>query len=443
MSIGTDLKKAGFHEVEDATSPSTYSLATHDNLLSEQHYNRGAKRWNKASLVIVETPITDAAKKTKILSNWTAVARYKDQTLLIKNVDGTYSAYNYQSTLVRTGSFSDLLNIIKMDLSPVILYGPPGTGKTFTLQTQYYRSQEFKKKFFVTFHQSYSYEDFVIGIKPTLIESGGDAKQDLSYALQHGVFYDACEVAAKLAGYDNLQKCLEASADDREEKFKSAVSKNNLVLFCIDEINRANVSAVFGDLIALIETSKRLGASNEMICSLPYKFNESVIQFGVPMNLVIVGAMNTADRSIQLLDSALRRRFRFKELLPNYDKIPFEKARDLLKAINGRIRYLLDKDHQIGHTYFMGCMDEFDVYNALTEKVIPLLEEYFYNDINKIRVVLNETKPEDESYFYEIDKIDIDHSSDFYNDEKTLYKLKSIDGVIDSTVADKYIAHII
>ena len=91
----------------------------------------------------------------------------------------------------------------------------------------------------------------------------------------------------------------------------------------------------------------------------------------------------------------------------------------------------------------MGCMDEFDVYNALTEKVIPLLEEYFYNDINKIRVVLNETKPEDESYFYEIDKIDIDHSSDFYNDEKTLYKLKSIDGVIDSTVADKYIAHII
>ena len=173
------------------------------------------------------------------------------------------------------------------------------------------------------------------------------------------------------------------------------------------------------------------------------EFNESVIQFGVPMNLVIVGAMNTADRSIQLLDSALRRRFRFKELLPNYDKIPFEKARDLLKAINGRIRYLLDKDHQIGHTYFMGCMDEFDVYNALTEKVIPLLEEYFYNDINKIRVVLNETKPEDESYFYEIDKIDIDHSSDFYNDEKTLYKLKSIDGVIDSTVADKYIEHII
>lgn len=442
MSTESDLKKAGFHEVLDATYPKTYEFISYDNILSAQHFNRGSKKWAKAEIVILDTPFRDNTQKNQVLSNWPNVARYKDQTLLVKELDGTYTAYDYSSTVINNGKISDLLNIINMDLTPIILYGPPGTGKTFTLQQQYYNQYKDPDRFFVTFHQSYSYEDFVIGIKPYLSSVQSQSTGNISYVLQKGVFYDACERAALLAGFNDLQDCLSASAQDRETKMKAAVQNNKTVLFCIDEINRANVSAVFGDLIALIEVSKRLGSKYEMICSLPYKDNNQVVPFGVPLNLLIVGAMNTADRSIQLLDSALRRRFRFKELLPNYDAIPFIKAKKILKAMNGRIRYLLDKDHQIGHTFFIDCVDEFGVFHAIVDKIIPLLEEYFYNDVQKIRLVLNETATNDPHYFYEEDTISIDHSSDLYDDDKSLYKIKTIADVNDSASAALYLDHI-
>ena len=416
-------------------------------MFSEQHYNRGAKRWTKAEACILDTSFDGPDQKSRALKNWTEVAKYKDQTLFVRESDGTYTAYDYRGIAVRNGTISNLLKIIKMDLIPVILYGPPGTGKTFSLQQQYYNCYEDSNRFFVTFHQSYSYEDFVIGIKPVLSsENEGAASNtssgNISYALQKGVFYDACDRAAKTAGFKDLQDCISASQSERETKMKDAVNNNKVTLFCIDEINRANVSAVFGDLIALIEVSKRLGAKNEMICKLPYKKNDQQIPFGVPLNLVIVGAMNTADRSIQLLDSALRRRFRFKELLPDYEKITYPKAKEILKAINARIRYLLDKDHQIGHTYFIECTDDFGVYTAIVDKIIPLLEEYFYNDVNKVRMVLNETASSDENYFYEEDDVKIDPSSEYYDDDKTLYRLKNISDVKDEESAGRYIAHI-
>lgn len=448
MSVENDFRRAGFHQIVDATYPGTYEFITLENLFSKQCFNRGAKRWTKAECCILEIPFSDDSEKKRALSNWATVAKFKDQTLFVKEIDDTYTAYDYNGTVICNGMISELLKVIKMDLTPVILYGPPGTGKTFSLQQQYYNCFKDPNRFFVTFHQSYSYEDFVIGIKPILssVTSGPSSTPSsgsISYALQKGVFYDACDQAAKLAGYNDLQDCISAQESDREKKIKDAVNNNKLVLFCIDEINRANVSAVFGDLIALIEVSKRLGAKNEMICKLPYKLNDKQISFGVPLNLVIVGAMNTADRSIQLLDSALRRRFKFKELLPNYSKITNPKAKKILEAINSRIRYLLDKDHQIGHTYFIECTDDFGVYNAIVDKIIPLLEEYFYNDIGKIRMVLNETNTSDDHYFYEKDTVDINPSSDYYDDDKTLFRLKNITDVKDDISAGKYIAHII
>ncbi|HRZ97497.1 MAG TPA: AAA family ATPase, partial [Paludibacter sp.] len=175
---------------------------------------------------------------------------------------------------------------------------------------------------------------------------------------------------------------------------KSSKVIQNFVLI-IDEINRGNVSQIFGELITLIEDDKRLGNSEALEVTLPY----SKEKFGVPPNLFIIGTMNTADRSVEALDTALRRRFSFEEMPPKPDLIKAHgHAKDgmvedidlvqVLKTINKRIEVLLDKDHQIGHSYFMCVSDVDDLKFAFRNKIIPLLQEYFFGDYGKIGLVL-------------------------------------------------------
>lgn len=191
---------------------------------------------------------------------------------------------------------------------------------------------------------------------------------------------------------------LKKSALDLEEiqsllSDSDAYSPQNRVMI-IDEINRGNISKIFGELITLLEHDKRIGGDNELQVRLP----SSGDIFGIPENVYVIGTMNTADRSIAFLDVALRRRFKFIEKMPNSDVIrqhlPDEGVIEnidvagILDTINDRIELLYDRDHQIGHSYFLKITTLHDLRNVICDKIIPLLQEYFYGDWMKISVVL-------------------------------------------------------
>ena len=312
----------------------------------------------------------------------------------------------------------------------VIFYGPPGTGKTYTTAkraveicktesekelTDYTeimeRYNELKKKNrieFITFHQSYGYEEFIEGIKPIISneddESEGESENnqesktnikienDIKYDIVDGIFKKFC---------DNARKAIIETHDNKENK--------EPYVFIIDEINRGNISKIFGELITLIETTKRAGKKECISTKLPYSKEE----FTVPDNVYIIGTMNTADRSIALMDTALRRRFKFEEMLPNYDLLKDIFVEDegvkvnigaMLKAINERIEYLYDREHTIGHAVFLELNENNDIdklENIFKKSVIPLLQEYFYEDYDKIRLILGDNaKDEDEQFIF-------------------------------------------
>ena len=371
-----------------------------------------------------------------------------------------------------------------------ILYGPPGTGKTYKtinkaveiVDNEFYQLHKeetpenrkaLKEKFeeykkagqieFVTFHQSYGYEEFVEGIKAETTK-----EENVKYEVTAGIFKKLCEKAQgnkvfslgqfigkyEVVGLTNellklkresgsiipipmylLNEVLELvlnqtiSIDDLNnktaiDKMSTSAEKfiingypnvfrdlaqyyvdnqthskiNQKHILIIDEINRGNISKIFGELITLIEPSKRIGEEEEIRVRLPYS-GEDGEPFGVPSNLYIVGTMNTADRSIAQIDTALRRRFVFEEMMPKPEllrdvviedsDINIEKT---LEAINERIEYISDREHTIGHSYFLPLL-ETSTKEKLDEifkvNIIPLLAEYFYGDWGDIEFVLN------------------------------------------------------
>ncbi len=239
----------------------------------------------------------------------------------------------------------------------------------FELLDQYHREpaqRVLEKRYeLVTFHPSYSYEEFVEGLKPVLSDMDeGDAP--LRYHIADG----------------KLKRLVNRAMQEPEKDF---------ALF-IDEINRGNISKIFGELITLIEPDKR--SHKKQRHPLAVKLLYSNEEFSIPSNLYIIGTMNTADRSIALLDTALRRRFHFVEILPDASLSILDREIEgvhlgrLLAAMNERIEFLYDRDHTIGHSFFIGIKTYAALCQIFQNKIIPLLQEYFYDDWEKIRLVL-------------------------------------------------------
>lgn len=356
------------------------------------------------------------------------------------NLDTLDDWYLFKDTDTETISFPKNL----------ILYGPPGTGKTY--HTVLYAVAIIEKKTlaevaadpyedvisrynqyqtdgfltFTTFHQSYGYEEFIEGIRPVLTNSTNvtaktqtttsemakaeseiqHINSEIQYEISSGIFKSFCDKA------------------HREQ------SHANNYVFIIDEINRGNLSKIFGELITLIEPTKRLGQIGGITVTLPY----SKTPFGVPDNLYLIGTMNTADRSIALLDTALRRRFQFRELQPdpsvlNDVFVEDLSIKELFTRMNQKISILFDREHTIGHAYFLPLKENptlETLASTFRTTILPLLQEYFYEDYEKIRLVLGDNKKTKECDQFIIKKgvdyADLFGSTDFEIDDSFSYQ---------------------
>ena len=387
------LKKQGriefMEKLASCRIDESYTYQYDNNEVSAQEFIKAIKKDINVTpdiSIYIDGPITNARTKEIIVQIKEAFEKIRP--LYLEMLEAIPHTENKESTMEKEISLN------------TILYGPPGTGKTRKsliyavaicdkkpiseieeldykdVVNRYNDLYKEERVSFTTFHQSYGYEDFIEGIRPNLDGTS------VEYVRHEGVFKSFCNKAR---------------------------GKTENYVFIIDEINRGNISKIFGELITLIETSRREGATEEISVILPY----SKEGFSVPKNVYILGTMNTADRSIALLDTALRRRFDFVEMMPKESVLAGKSVEGIelepmLKKINERIEVLYDREHMIGHSYFVKLNNDStieDLQAVFENEIIPLLQEYFYDDYKKISLVLGDFNKAEEYRFIKAEVI--------------------------------------
>lgn len=305
------------------------------------------------------------------------------------------------SIMMQTMSFS-LLRISEQEFRHILALSEDISYATLGLEEDTF-IEAVPIKEFVTFHPSFGYEDFIEGLRPVTTEEG-----TLTYRVEEGVFKTFSRTAFNvLLKKAEIEKEWTDSSgipvlnDDEKNKVREWATRVPFYLV-IDEINRGDISRIFGELITLLEADKRYCEENELTTTLPY----SKQRFSIPPNLFLIGTMNTADRSISLVDVALRRRFGFIELMPDYEVLrmiiqnpSYQEISDLavrlLKQINRKITANYDRDHQIGHSYLTKLNKAETREHAIEllhfawyHEIIPLLQEYFYDAPPKLKDIL-------------------------------------------------------
>jgi predicted RNA-binding protein with PUA-like domain/DNA polymerase III delta prime subunit len=383
-------KEAGIYGIGKITSmPEKRSMSLESLQYAQQPNKFQEENW-RVSIEIDRNLVNNPITRSRLMEDSElAQLRVFVNPQGVSNFELTFEQYNrilgLSSHLLQLEETSEEYKIASAAPPPrpdiplnLVLYGPPGTGKTHQAQ-QYARTYEHH---FVTFHQSFGYEEFVEGIRPETLSG------QISYKVRKGVFQEACLAALRKAGYQSMAGCIDDSLENRAAKFATATPH----FLIIDEINRANISKVFGELITLVEPAKRLGHAHELWLTLPY----SQERFGVPANLYLLATMNAADRSIALLDTALRRRFAFWQYLPDASVLAEQTVENtdlsqLLRTLNERIERLYDRDHTLGHAYLLPATSFEILCEVFRNQIIPLLQEYFYDDWRKIQLVLGDT----------------------------------------------------
>lgn len=356
----------------------------------------------------------------RVIGKVKAVYLDKDKRIVLELISSKCREYEY-SAVIDTFEYKHCEDLINKNIRThknIIFYGPPGTGKTYNidnevlkiisiskyeelkdnrkeLHNELRRLQVDNKVRFCTFHQSYGYEEFVEGLRPNDVGDftleDGLLKQIAIDAMFEGLIYELKADLIEESG------CEEKNISNEKKKelvlrYINDSSKFDFVacsqyVLVIDEINRGNISKIFGEAFTLLEEDKRLGSENEVVLKLPYSKED----FTLPPNLHFIGTMNSSDKSIAPIDIALRRRFRFIEIMPDENILSVVDGIDLcklLKKINDRIEYLYDRDHMIGHAYFIGCSCLEDIAQVILYKIIPLLQEYFCEELDKVGLIL-------------------------------------------------------
>jgi len=416
------MKYFGLEHIEEKENELVIDLS--DLKIEDKGYLDEIKKSSKNDFLLGEfISKRDESIVTRVIGKIKDISIDKTNRIVLDIIAKENKKYEY-SSIISIKSYSEndscknIINKCIRNYNNIIFYGPPGTGKTYDIDNEvlkiidtatYIKFKNDRSNIhnkmaklqadnqvrICTFHQSYGYEEFIEGLRPD--DEGnykledGLLKQIAIDAIFEGLLY---EFKAELVDKAN-NNINDVPHEEKKKLILKYINDSskfdffycNQYVLVIDEINRGNISKIFGELITLLEEDKRLGNENEMRLKLPY----SKENFTLPPNLHIIGKMNSSDKSIAPIDIALRRRFKFIEIMPDeklLSEIDGIDLKEMLKKINDRIEYLYDRDHTIGHAYFINNKSLEDIKETLTNKIIPLLQEYFYEDFDKIGLVL-------------------------------------------------------